>query len=48
MESEIKYNVTTIINTNINDEKEMKRTFNAKLLKIIISLENREKCSICQ
>ena len=47
-ENEIKYKVNTIIKTNTQNENELIKTFNEKLLKLIISFENKNSSLNCQ
>ena len=48
MNGEIKYNVTTIIKKQNKTEKEILELFNIKLLRIILSLENKHIIPKCQ
>lgn len=44
----INYKVNIIIKTNTQSEKELIKTINKKLLKLIISLENKNSSLNCQ
>ncbi len=43
---EIKYNVNTFINKDIDDNDSIEKIFNQKLLKIILLLENSNVCQV--
>lgn len=47
MNNEIKYNVNSILKTNEKTKEEISKTFNEKLLKVIMTLEKTKNVS-CQ
>lgn len=48
MNTEIKYNVNSIIKSDLNTKEELGKVFNEKLLKVIIALEKNVSKLNCQ